>query len=76
MHRAYANHRPGQHRIHIEIDETEIHGLLYDLNPTTLDAYGYALQLIEILREARDDFQRGTAPRRRSALPAAPASPA
>jgi hypothetical protein len=66
MNRAYADHRPGQRLIHIEVDETEIYGLLHDLNPTTLDAYGFALQLIEVLREARDDFQRGTALRRRS----------
>ncbi|WP_331752289.1 hypothetical protein [Streptomyces sp. NBC_00829] len=68
MHRIHANHRPGQ-RLIVEVNETEIYGLLHDLNPAVLDAYGFALQLIEILREARDDFQRGTAPRRRSAQP-------
>lgn len=36
MNRIYANHRPGQRLIHIECDETEIYGLLHDLNPSVL----------------------------------------
>lgn len=62
MHRTYADHRPGRHHIHIELNETEIYGLLRDLDPATLQNFGFAIDLINVLREARDDFQRGTPP--------------
>lgn len=64
MHRATADHRTAHRHIHIELSETEIHGLLNDLNPKTLRGYEYALRLLELLSEARYDLNR-TAHRRR-----------
>lgn len=65
MKRVHANHHPGQRHIRIEIDETEIYGLLDELNPAP-DACEFAQPLIELLREARDDFRRGTRPQPRT----------
>jgi hypothetical protein len=64
MHRANADHRPGRRHIHIELSEAEIHGLIADLNPKTLQGYEYALELLRLLSEARYDLNR-TRPRRR-----------
>lgn len=66
MHRSHADHRRGLRRIHIELDETEIYGLLRDLNPAALQNFGFARELIDVLREARDDFERGAAPQHRN----------
>jgi hypothetical protein len=64
MRRATADHRTGHRHIHIELTEAEIHGLLADLDPKTLQGYEYALELLEVLGAARYDFDR-TARRRR-----------
>jgi hypothetical protein len=63
MHRATADHRTGHRHIHIELSEAEIHGLIDDLNPKTLQGYEYALELLRLLSEARYDLNR-TRPRR------------
>ncbi|WP_434598353.1 hypothetical protein [Streptomyces sp. A5-4] len=55
MDRIYTNHRHGERRIHIEIDECEVADLLDDLTPEP-DAFAGTLRLIELLRESHDRF--------------------
>ena len=55
MDRIYTNHRHGERRIHIEIDENEIADLLDDLTPGP-DAFDATFRLIEILRESHARF--------------------
>ncbi|MFJ9381912.1 hypothetical protein [Streptomyces sp. NPDC101455] len=66
MRRAAADYRPQQRYIHIEIEEDEITGLLNELTPEPSHNTHLALELIRILRQAHDDFRRGTPPRRRT----------
>lgn len=56
MDRIYMNHRRGERRIHIEIDEAEIADLLDDIDPPVLDAFDSTKKLIEILKAAHDAF--------------------
>ncbi|KOT57086.1 MULTISPECIES: hypothetical protein [Streptomyces] len=58
MDRIYTNHRHGERRIHIEIDEHEVADLLNDLAPGP-DAFPATLHLIELLRESHDRFTTG-----------------
>lgn len=55
MNRIYTNHRTGERRIHIEIDENEIADLIDDLAPAP-DAFDATFRLIEILRAAHSAF--------------------
>ncbi|MGW7597280.1 hypothetical protein [Streptomyces antimycoticus] len=58
MERIYINRRPGEHRIHIEIDATEISDLLKDLAPGEHDyPHDVTRRLVEILRAADHTFQ-------------------
>lgn len=57
MDRIYTNHRHGERRIHIEIDENEIADLLDDLRPGP-DAFDATFRLIDILRQANTDFAK------------------
>jgi hypothetical protein len=52
MDRIYTNHRHGERRIHIEIDENEIADLLDDLDPPAPDSFAATKRLIELLRES------------------------
>ncbi|MCX4703903.1 hypothetical protein [Streptomyces sp. NBC_01373] len=56
MDRIYLNHRHGERRIHIEINEHEIADLLDDIDPPVLDAFDATKKLIEILKVAHDTF--------------------
>lgn len=59
--RIYINRRPGDERIHIEIDAREIPDLLADLAPDE-DQYPHDVtrQLVQILRAADHAFTRPT----------------
>lgn len=52
MDRIYTNHRHGERRIHIEIDEAELGDLLDDLAPPAPDSFAATKRLIELLRES------------------------
>lgn len=55
MDRIYTNHRHGERRIHIEIDENEIADLLDDIEPCD-ESFESTKQLVQILREANAAF--------------------
>lgn len=55
MDRIYTNHRHGERRIHVEIDENEIADLLDDLAPSG-DAFDATKRLHAILVRAHADF--------------------
>ncbi|MET9656368.1 MULTISPECIES: hypothetical protein [unclassified Streptomyces] len=56
MDRIYTNHRHGERRIHIEIDENEIADLLDDIDAYPPDAFDATKRFIDILRESHDTF--------------------
>ncbi|MEU9470467.1 hypothetical protein AB0D78_28385 [Streptomyces avermitilis] len=55
MDRIYTNHRYGERRIHIEVDENEIADLLDDFTPTG-DAFDATKKLHALLVLAARDF--------------------
>lgn len=56
MDRIYTNHRHGERRIHIEIDEHEIADLLDDFDAYPPNAFDATKRFIDILRESHDRF--------------------
>jgi len=56
MDRIYTNHRHGERRIHIEIDENEIADLLDDLDPVDPEAFDATKNLVAILKAAHTTF--------------------
>lgn len=56
MDRIYTNHRHGERRIHIEIDENEIADLLDDFDAYPPDAFDATKRFIDILRESNAAF--------------------
>jgi acetyl-CoA carboxylase beta subunit len=56
MDRIYTNHRHGERRIHVEIDENEIADLLDDLDPADPDAFHATKHLVELLKAANTAF--------------------
>ncbi|MFD8088700.1 hypothetical protein [Streptomyces malaysiensis] len=58
MDRVYTNHRSGERRIHVEIEEAEIADLLAEF---TAPDSGAARRLVEILEVARRRFTVGGA---------------
>lgn len=56
MERMYTNNRPGERRIHVEIDEAEITELLAELGTPVFDS---GQQLVEILDAAHRRFGGG-----------------
>jgi hypothetical protein len=56
MDRIYTNHRHGERRIHIEIEENEIADLLDDLAPAGTDTFDATKNLVDILTAAHSAF--------------------
>ncbi|MGW5477649.1 hypothetical protein [Streptomyces sp. NPDC004008] len=56
MDRIYTNHRHGERRIHIEIDEHEIADLLDDIEPNP-ESFDSTKQLVQILKAANEAFE-------------------
>ncbi|RIH58137.1 hypothetical protein D3C59_37100, partial [Streptomyces sp. SHP22-7] len=58
MDRIYINRRPGEYRIHIEIEASEIPDLLEDLERDE-HSFGWDVsrRLLEILRSSRATFE-------------------
>jgi hypothetical protein len=54
--RIYTNHRHGERRIHIEIEENEIADLLDDLDPSDSDAFDATKNLVALLQAAHSAF--------------------
>jgi hypothetical protein len=59
MDRVYTNHRPGERRIHIEVDEHEIPALIADLTASGLAQSDETRNLLAVLEQSRTVFGTG-----------------